>query len=126
METLFLTKRREEALPKVQFLPNQKETSIPAGKTLLEAAIKARVPLSHRCGGNGSCLTCKVLIDKQDTVTPLSDKELRMLGEDMIDQGYRLACQCVVCGDTVVKLPESPLKAAIRAQLQRQEEDPWD
>jgi 2Fe-2S ferredoxin len=111
---------------KVRFLPNQREASIPAGKTLLEAAIKARVPLSHRCGGNGQCLTCKVIVDKQDTVTPLNDKESRMLGETMIDQGYRLACQCSIRGDTVVKLPESPLKAAIRAQLKRQNEDFWD
>jgi 2Fe-2S ferredoxin len=112
-------------MPKVTFVDQQREVSVPPGKTLLEASMRARVPLSSRCGGNGQCLTCKVIVADQNGLTPLADKEVRMLGDSLIDQGYRLACQCRVQGDTKVKLPESPLKAAIRAQLQTKSDD-WD
>lgn len=112
-------------MPKVTFVDPNKEASVPSGKTLLEAAGRARVPLSSRCGGNGQCLTCKVIIADQKGITPLTDKEIRMLGHSLIKQGYRLACQSKVLGDTEIQLPESPLKAAIRAQLQRNSEE-WD
>ncbi|MNL83191.1 hypothetical protein D3C87_2107670 [compost metagenome] len=43
------------------------------------------------------------------------------------EQGYRFACQARVTGSVTVELPEDPLKAAVRAQLKRQqeEEDLW-
>ena len=41
----------------------------------------------------------------------------------MIEDGTRLSCQAKVCGQLSVEVPEDPLKAAIRKQLERQQQD---
>lgn len=104
---------------KVQFLPSNKECRLQPGRTLLEAAGKARVALSRRCGGNGQCLTCKVIVSDQSRLSKPNEKETRMLGDQLIEQGYRLACQSRVQGETVVRLPESRLASIIRSQLEQ-------
>lgn len=71
---------------------------------------------------------CKVQVDPEyaAALTPPSDAERRKLGP-LLDQGVRLACQAKIWGNMVVQLPEDPLKAAIRKQLERQrkEEELW-
>jgi 2Fe-2S ferredoxin len=42
-------------------------------------------------------------------------------------QGVRLACQAKVTGSVIVEVPEDPLKAAIRKQLDKPNGDSlWD
>lgn len=71
---------------------------------------------------------CKVQVDREQAsaLSPPSAAERRKLGP-LLEQGVRLACQANVRGEAVVRLPEDPLKAAIRKQLERQreEEDLW-
>lgn len=81
-----------------------------------------------RCGGNAGCLMCKVQVEPEQAamLTPPSAAERRKLGP-LLEQGVRLACQAVIRGEVAVQLPEDPLKAAIRKQLERQrdEEELW-
>jgi len=107
--------------PQVYFSPNRKSIQVRKGLTLLEAGNKARVIIRTRCGGNASCLMCKVIVADQSGITPLNLNEQLKLG-DLQNQGYRLACQAHVVDDTHVEIPEDPLKAAIRLQLAKQKE----
>jgi ferredoxin, 2Fe-2S len=109
-------------LPVVHFYPNNRKIQVRSGTTILNASTKARVMIRTRCGGNASCLMCKVIIDDQSGLIPMKNNEELMLG-DLSNRGYRLACQACVVGDTHVTIPEDPLKAAIRAQLAKQRED---
>ena len=73
--------------------------------SLLEIAIRERLPLSHSCEGNASCGTCRVVI--------LNDVELperNELEQDMaIDRGFkpqeRLACQVLAVNGLKVRIP---------------------
>jgi uncharacterized 2Fe-2S/4Fe-4S cluster protein (DUF4445 family) len=47
-------------LIKVQFLPENKTVTVPAGTTILQAAIGAGVQIESTCGGRGTCGKCKV------------------------------------------------------------------
>ncbi|MNJ48250.1 hypothetical protein D3C77_434400 [compost metagenome] len=69
---------------------------------------------------------CKVKVDEEHgkALTPPTASELRKLGP-LLEQGVRLACQAKICGDTAVNVPEDPLKAAIRKQLEQRNEDLW-
>ena len=109
-------------LPQVHFLPDHKTIQVRSGITLLEAGNKARVIIRTRCGGKAACLMCKVIVEDQSGLTPLNRNELLKLGE-LQHQGYRLACQACVRGNTTVIVPEDPLKAAIRKQLAKQKEE---
>jgi 2Fe-2S ferredoxin len=109
-------------LPEVTFLPEDKKINVRAGTTLLEAGRKARVHIRSRCGGNASCLMCKVTVKDQSGLSAMKEKESMKLGE-LKERCLRLACQAKVIGSTVVEVPEDPLKAAVRAQLDQQNEN---
>lgn len=110
---------------RITFEPDHKSVSVSPGTTVLTAAGKARVLIRSRCGGNASCLMCKVTAEQQAGLSPISPNERHKLGP-LADQGIRLACQARVVGEATVVVPEDPLRAAVRAQLaKQQEEDLW-
>lgn len=106
----------------VKFFPDDKTVKVMPGVTLLHASRLARVQIRARCGGNASCLMCKVQVVDQSGLSLLTVNEEMKLG-DLKKQHYRLACQAKVRGSVKVMIPEDPLKAAIRAQLAKQQED---
>jgi 2Fe-2S ferredoxin len=111
--------------PEIRFLPDDKKIQIKPGTTLLDASKKARVHIRTRCDGNAACLMCKVTVEDGTGLSAPGDNEKRKLGE-LIGRGYRLACQAKALRSCTVHVPEDPLKAAVRAQLaKQQEEEQW-
>lgn len=108
----------------IKFIPLGKTIKVRSGSSVLHAAREARVFIATRCGGNAGCLMCKVEVVQghEAALTPPSDAERRKLGP-LLEQGIRLACQARICGSAEVRLPEDPLKAAIRKQLEKQKAD---
>lgn len=104
----------------ITFQPSGKSLKIRSGTSILQAARTARIAIKTRCGGNAACLMCKVEVEKgsESSLTPPTAAEKHKLGASQLDQGIRLACQCKIIGDAEIRLPEDPLKAAIRKQLE--------
>ncbi len=72
-----------------------------AGKTLLQIALDANVPMEHACGGNGFCTTCLCKVKEHgENLSPTNDREqaMGMAGEE------RLGCQAVANGDVSVEI----------------------
>lgn len=67
------------------------------GKLLAEEAV-----MSMPCGGHGRCGKCKVTV--RGAISDLSDTEKRLLTEEEIRLGVRLACCTTVKGDCTVSL----------------------
>jgi 2Fe-2S ferredoxin len=112
-------------LPQIHFLPDDRKVQIRSGTSLLDAGRKAKVHIRTRCGGKAACLMCKVIVEDQAGLAPMKRNEELKLG-DLRKKGYRLACQACAVADVTVHVPEDPLKAAVRRQLERQaEEDLW-
>jgi uncharacterized 2Fe-2S/4Fe-4S cluster protein (DUF4445 family) len=65
----------------------------PAGTTILKAAHEAGVDITATCGGRGRCTSCRVKF-VAGTVPPPTIADEVQLGEDLVREGYRLACQC--------------------------------
>lgn len=109
---------------RIRFMPQDKSVKVRPGTTVLRAARDARVHFSTRCGGHAGCLMCKVEADAGSlrALSAPSEAERRKLGP-LLERGIRLACQAKIIGSAEVHLPEDPLKAAIRKQLERQQED---
>lgn len=111
---------------KVQFLPNDRIVEAREHFSLLQVARRANVSIPTRCDGNAACMMCKVRVIDGSGLSEPSSKELLKLGEYALADGIRLACQAKLSSQgktVVVQLPESPLKAAIRAQLAKQQEE---
>jgi uncharacterized 2Fe-2S/4Fe-4S cluster protein (DUF4445 family) len=99
---------------KVVFLPHKIEIAVPAGETIVHAAMEAGVHINASCGGEGVCGKCRVLIEEGTVEGGITEK----LSQEDRDKGYRLACQAAVKSDLVVRIPvESTMDAsALRMQ----------
>ncbi len=106
----------------VTFLPQNKKVQVRLGTTVLLAASRAGIRIAQRCGGNASCLMCKVIVDEQRGLSPVNQKEQLKL-DSLLAANYRLSCQAQLLADTIVKVPEDPLKTFIRAQLEGKNDD---
>ncbi|HQQ25517.1 MAG TPA: ASKHA domain-containing protein, partial [Methanomassiliicoccales archaeon] len=87
--------------PQVTFHPKGRSIDVPAGTSLLEAAILAGVEVNSACAGKGVCGRCRVVVEG-DVETKASPK----ISQEEWASGYRLACLSKVQGDCVVFVPE--------------------
>lgn len=108
----------------IRFQPQRAEIAVERGQSVLDAALTGKVVISHKCGGHGSCGTCKVHVTSRTELLALTKLELRHLTEHKIAQGYRLACQCVLTGPATVTVPEDPLRRVVRELLAAQRASP--
>ena len=101
----------------VRFQPQRAEIAVERGATVLAAAMSGKVSLSHKCGGHGSCGTCKIVIDSKTGLDLPNKLEMRHLTEARLAEGFRLACQCALTGPATVTVPEDPLRRVVRELL---------
>ncbi|MDP4727252.1 MAG: 2Fe-2S iron-sulfur cluster-binding protein, partial [Desulfobacterales bacterium] len=97
-------------MPKVTFLPHNKEIQVDEGEILIRAALEAGVHVNASCGGEGLCGKCRVMIEEGRVEDGISEK----LSRQDVENGYRLACRSRVVEDLVVRIPiESEVDAAV-------------
>jgi len=90
------------------FQPYGKRLKVTDAKTVLEAAQKIGVNISSICGGKGFCGKCRVIVRHgEEHLSTASQAEKRVLSEDDLRSGFRLACRANVAGKgtIVVEVP---------------------
>ena len=93
-------------MTKILFLHFEKTAQPDGVKNILELAREAGVFLQSTCGGKKICGKCKVIVEKSDgPLPPPSDRECEVFGE-LVDRGYRLACDTILTNGAVVLIPE--------------------
>lgn len=90
---------------KIVFEPDGNQTRVHKGTSILKAARAAGNLLRSECGGNGKCGKCRIIVKNQLSLSELTIHERKQLTQLEIDSGYRLACQALVIGNTVVLVP---------------------
>ncbi len=81
----------------VHFVRSGKTVTAQPGETLLEAGLRAGVPLSYSCQVGG-CGHCRVQVAEGEVVSD----EPNCLSPEEYQQGYRLACLSHACSETRV------------------------
>src|SRR5947199_8248396 len=81
--------------------------TVAPGTTILKAAHAAGVDITATCGGRGRCTSCRVKFLAGLPPPPTIMDEVQ-LGDDLVRDGYRLACQCVL-HEAVTVQPAPPL-----------------
>lgn len=75
-------------------LPDDISFPCRAGESILEAALRAGLPMAHACGGNARCSTCRIwLLSGQSYESPPNDLEARLKERLGLGPDIRLACQ---------------------------------
>ncbi len=88
-------------MPRVTFVDQGKAAEFPAGKTLLSCALDMGVIISHVCGGEGACGTCRVeVIENWNLLTPPTPDETYK----ELEAPHRLSCQAKLIGDVIIKV----------------------
>src|SRR5467141_4083660 len=81
--------------------------TVAAGTSILTAAHDGGVDITATCGGRGRCTSCRVKFLAGLPPPPTIMDEVQ-LGDDLVREGYRLACQCVL-HEAVTVQPAPPL-----------------
>jgi ferredoxin, 2Fe-2S len=101
-------KEHQAHLGFVTFLPDRKvglgERELK--RTLLDLAVKNKIPINHSCGGGGSCGTCRVrVVQGLDRVELRGEVEQAMANDRGFKEEERLACQISPVVDLIVDVP---------------------
>lgn len=110
-------------MAKVTSLPDNVEIDVADGETLLEAALRSGIPLTHACGGRAKCSTCRIWVLGDPDGAPERNAEEAAMAERLgLTDEVRLACQLRPEGDLRVRrlvLDETDL--VMTSQLERAE-----
>ena len=77
--------------------------SVAPGTTILKAAHAGGVDVTATCGGRGRCTSCRVKFLAGLPPPPTIMDEVQ-LGADLVREGYRLSCQCVLQESVTVQV----------------------
>jgi ferredoxin len=67
--------------------------------SLLQRILDLKIPISHSCGGNGTCGTCRlIVIEGAENLSPREDHEIEFAESRGFSDTERLACQCHLIG----------------------------
>ena len=92
----------------IQNFHNKSFKSSRESQTLLKLAQDHYMDWMHACGGKGRCTTCRVeVIDGSANLEPITVAEQRFFDLNKLKPNERLACQAVLKGKVVVKIPDS-------------------
>ncbi len=95
--------------------PISKRTNVIEGSNVYESLLALNFPMSALCAGKGTCGKCIIrIVDPNPKISEPSEKETKILGNQKISEGFRLACQTIIFGDVRVFLTDSLLSRGIR------------
>jgi 2Fe-2S ferredoxin len=91
-------------MPKIICLPQNKTVEAKRGQTLLEALLKAGLPVANSCRADFVCGKCHLqILEGKDNLSPPSKKEKELLTREKCDASERMSCFAKVLGDCTVK-----------------------
>ena len=97
-------------------MPGGKRAEFKRGVSILEAAESIDLKIESACGGQQKCGMCKVI--PTGNLSKLTQDELRLLTEEEVEQGYRLACAATIQGDVTITVPVESRMMEQRLQIE--------
>ncbi len=91
-------------MPKLRFIPQNKEIEVESGINLLKAADQAGLYIEGDCAGKGTCGKCRVKLVEGDAGNP-TKAEKKHLSEKELSEGWALSCQKRVKENWTVEVP---------------------
>jgi ferredoxin len=81
------------------------EISLEREASLLAAAARGELALTHRCGGHARCGTCLVTVEAgAEHLSPVGPTEAAILSTLKARPGQRLGCQAWAQGDVTCRI----------------------
>lgn len=102
---------------KITFEPEG--VTIPSkNQKIIEAAGQAGIQIESICGGRGLCGKCRIkIISRKEDLSP-TPQEKKILTNEEIRNGYRLACMVKPTLDVAVYIPSRSRRGKVRLQIE--------
>ncbi|OFZ20879.1 MAG: 2Fe-2S ferredoxin [Bdellovibrionales bacterium GWB1_55_8] len=93
-------------MPKITFLPMNRTVEANPGETILDAGLRADIPIQHACGGYCACTTCHVIVKAGGAALSEIEEceEERLERANGLTLHSRLACQARVRDDVTIEV----------------------
>lgn len=102
---------------KITFEPDG--VTIPSkNQKIIEAAEQAGIEIESICGGRGLCGKCRIKIISRKEDMPLTPQEKKIMRNEEIRNGYRLACMVKPTLDVAVYIPSRSRRGKVRLQIE--------
>ncbi len=89
---------------RISFFPDARDVEVSPGETILQAALRAGIKLTHACGSNARCSTCRTaILEGLENCSPRTEAEEEIASHLQFKPMIRLACQTRVTGNTIVR-----------------------
>ncbi|MFZ1080811.1 MAG: 2Fe-2S iron-sulfur cluster-binding protein [Candidatus Kryptoniota bacterium] len=90
-------------MPKVKFVPLNREVEIKKGETIFKAARVNRIPMGSSCRGDCVCGWCKVeVVAGMENLSQPEDCEKKLMKSASYEKNERVACNTKVFGDVSI------------------------
>ena len=94
------------SMGKIRFEPLGKDVNFTSEPSVLEVALKNKIPIDNSCGGSGSCGTCRIFVQSDlEKLEPRNDVEQAMADDRGFPDDERLACQICPHDGLIVDVP---------------------
>jgi len=101
----------------IDFQPVGRRGQCSADECLLDCARQLGVGISNICGGQGTCLSCKVQL-LSGTLSEPTSNELELFSPQELEDGWRLACQAYPTSDCKLSVPPESMTTSQRTQVE--------
>jgi ferredoxin len=88
-------------MPVVRFAPSGRTVLVPRGTRLIDAVVRAGLPIARACGDDLVCARCGVRV-LEGTLARESHVEREAKARNRVDPALRLACAVRVRGDLAI------------------------
>ncbi|MHB1407533.1 MAG: 2Fe-2S iron-sulfur cluster-binding protein, partial [Desulfitobacteriaceae bacterium] len=100
---------------RVKFIPQNKEVTVLAGTTVMQAGESVGISMEAPCGGHGTCGKCVVRCYSLNAEPTGAEKE--KIKPELLAAGWRLACRTLIKQDMVVEVPDQAGGRLIKGTL---------
>ncbi|WP_096198854.1 2Fe-2S iron-sulfur cluster-binding protein [Bacillus sp. FJAT-45350] len=104
-------------MPVILYKNVDKKIEVPTDSNILRTSLRYDGALPNKCGG-GFCGTCVIKIEEgSEYLDKIKPAEHKKLGEELLEQGYRLGCQTFISGDVTVSWDDEITKQVQRNKV---------
>jgi uncharacterized 2Fe-2S/4Fe-4S cluster protein (DUF4445 family) len=90
--------------------PVSKRLNVARGRSVYDALVAMNFPVGAFCGGGGTCGKCMIrVVETEVDLSPPTEREIKKIGAHAIKDGFRLACQATLRGNSRIYLTDTLL-----------------
>lgn len=91
-------------MPLISIPKLQKVLQVEAGANLMDALLRAGLPVASSCDGEGVCSKCRIrILQGSENLSARNEVEIFLMEKSKFTDDFRISCQTHISGDITVE-----------------------